>query len=59
VIIDLEEKLSCISYSLLQVLKKNMPIGLQINNRLYGPGVSQTHKINMLKELALYTGRQR
>jgi uncharacterized protein (DUF58 family) len=58
-ITDLEEKLSCISYSLLKVLRKNMPIGLQINNRLYEPGVSQTHKINMLKELALYTGRQR
>ncbi len=51
---DLEEKLSCISYSLLQILKKNMPIGLKINNRLYEPGVSRTHKINMLKELALY-----
>lgn len=51
---DLEEKLSCISYSLLQVLKRNMPIGLKINNRLYEPGVSRTHKINMLKELALY-----
>jgi uncharacterized protein (DUF58 family) len=51
---DLEEKLSCISYSLLQVLKRNMPIGLKINNRLYEPGVSRAHKINMLKELALY-----
>jgi uncharacterized protein (DUF58 family) len=51
---DLEEKLSCISYSLLQVLKKNMPIGLKINSRLLEPGVSRTHKINMLKELALY-----
>ncbi|MCX5811462.1 MAG: DUF58 domain-containing protein [Proteobacteria bacterium] len=51
---DLEEKLSCIAYSLLQVLKKHMPIGLKINNRLYEPGASRVHKINMLKELALY-----
>ncbi|MCX5807155.1 MAG: DUF58 domain-containing protein [Proteobacteria bacterium] len=51
---DMEEKLSCISFSLLQVLKKNMPIGLKINNRLYEPGVSQIHRINMLRELALY-----
>lgn len=51
---DLEEKLSCIAYSLLQIIKKNMPIGLKINDRLYEPEVSQGHKINMLKELALY-----
>jgi uncharacterized protein (DUF58 family) len=51
---DMEEKLSCVSFSLLQVLKKNMPIGLKINNRLFEPGVSQIHRINMLKELALY-----
>jgi len=51
---DLEEKISCISYSLIQVLKKNMPIGLMINNRFYEPGISRTHKANMLKELALY-----
>jgi uncharacterized protein (DUF58 family) len=51
---DLEEKLSCISYSILQALKKNMPVGLKINDRVYEPGVSRAHKINMLKELALY-----
>jgi uncharacterized protein (DUF58 family) len=51
---DMEEKLSCIAYSLLQALKKNIPIGLKINKRLFAPGVSRGHKINMLKELALY-----
>jgi len=51
---DLEEKLSCISYSIVKILKKNMPIGLKINNRIYEPGVSQFHKISMLKELAIY-----
>jgi len=54
IIKDLEEKISCISYSIIQILKKNMPIGLRINDRLYEPGTSHGHKINMLKELALY-----
>ena len=51
---DLEERISCIAYSIVQLLKKNMPIGLRMNGRFYEPGVSQAHKISMLKELALY-----
>ncbi len=52
---DIEERLSCVAYSLLQIIKKGYaPVGLKINGRFYEPGASQTHKINMLKELALY-----
>jgi uncharacterized protein (DUF58 family) len=51
---DMEEKISCIAYSIVQLLKKNIPIGLKINNKLYEPGTSYSHKISMLKELALY-----
>ncbi len=55
-ITDTEEKISCIAYSIVQLLKKNIPIGLKINGRLYEPDISYTHKVSMLKELALYNG---
>ncbi len=51
---DTEEKISCIAYSIVQMLKKNIPIGLKIDGRLYEPDTSYAHKMNMLKELALY-----
>jgi uncharacterized protein (DUF58 family) len=54
---DIEEKLSCIAYSLLRIIRRNAPVGLKMNGRLYEPGVSQFHKINMLKGLALFESR--
>jgi uncharacterized protein (DUF58 family) len=54
---ETEEKLSCIAYSLLQIIKRNTPVGLKVNGRFYEPGFSQLHKMSMLKELALYEGR--
>lgn len=53
---DTEEKISCIAYSIVRLIRKNIPIGLKINGRLYEPDVSYAHKISMLKELALYNG---
>lgn len=49
-----EKKISCITYILLQLYKKNIPVGLRINNRLYKPDSSGAHKISILKELAMY-----
>lgn len=49
-----EKKISCIAYILLQLLKKNIPVGLRINNRLYKPDSSGAHKISLMKELAMY-----
>lgn len=54
IIKDVEEKISCISYSIVQLLKKNMPVGLKIKDMLYEPGTSGNHKVSMLKGLALY-----
>jgi uncharacterized protein (DUF58 family) len=54
---EIEEKLSCIAYSLLQIIKGHTPVGLKMNGRFYEPGFSQIHKVSMLKELALYQGR--
>lgn len=57
-----EEKISCITYMILKLLKQNIPVGLRIRNKLYKPGISgkltegqvKAGKINMLRELALY-----
>ncbi len=49
-----EEKISCISFSIIQLIKKRMPVGLKIKGNLYEPGVTLSHKISMLRSLALY-----
>ncbi len=51
---NIEERISCITYIILQLLKKNIPVGLKIGNRFYKPDVSNAHKITILKELSLY-----
>jgi uncharacterized protein (DUF58 family) len=51
---NIEEKISCITYMILQLLKKNIPVGLRIGDRFYKPDVSISHKINILRDLALY-----
>ncbi len=51
---NIEERISSIAYAVVQFCKKNIPIGLKINNNLYLPDVSPAHKITLLKELALY-----
>lgn len=57
---DLEEKISCVTYVLLKLLKRNIPVGLKIDGALYKP-FSKTHKartkalkFTMLTKLALY-----
>jgi len=54
---DTEEKISCIAYSVSKLIKNNTPIGLKIKDRLYNPDITQSHKINMLRELAIYEDR--
>jgi uncharacterized protein (DUF58 family) len=57
---DVEEKISCITYLLLKLLKQNIPAGLRMGGVLHKPlmGVYreriQAHKIAMLKKLALF-----
>ena len=51
---NVEEKISCISYSIIQLIKRKMPVGLKIKDNMYEPGTSHSHKINMLKELAMF-----
>jgi uncharacterized protein (DUF58 family) len=53
-ITNIEERISSVAYAIVQFCKNNIPIGLKINGNLYLPDVSPAHKINLLRELALY-----
>jgi uncharacterized protein (DUF58 family) len=51
---DIEQKISCIAYTIVQLIRKNIPVGLRLNGALFAPAVSNTHKAILLTELALY-----
>jgi len=51
---DIEQKISCIAYTIVQLVRKNIPIGLRLNGAFFAPAVSNTHKATLLTELALY-----
>lgn len=55
---DIEQKISCIAYTIVQMIKKNIPIGLRLNGNLFAPSVSGNHKKTLLTELALYGSRE-
>jgi uncharacterized protein (DUF58 family) len=49
-----ELKLSCITYLILEMMKRGVPVGLKIKDKFYKPSLSYNHKITLLTELALY-----
>jgi uncharacterized protein (DUF58 family) len=51
---DTEQKISCVSYTIVQLIKKNIPIGLRLNGTFFAPAVTNTHKAALLTELALF-----
>jgi len=51
---DTEQKISCVAYTIVQLVRKNIPIGLRLNGSFFSPGVSNTHKATLLTELARY-----
>ncbi|PMP96014.1 MAG: hypothetical protein C0169_04875 [Thermodesulfobacterium geofontis] len=53
-ILEKELKLSCITYLILEMMKKGIPVGLKIKEKIYKPNLSYKHKITLLTELALY-----
>lgn len=53
-IANIEERISSIAYAIVQFTRKNIPVGLKINGNLCLPDVSSAHKLNLLRELALY-----
>ena len=57
---DIEEKISCVTYLVLKLFRKNVPFALRINGKLLRAGLaassgqSKADKTVMLRELALY-----
>ncbi len=51
---DREEKISCITYFIINSFRNKIPVGLKLTGTIYKPGLSKTHKISMLRGLALY-----
>jgi uncharacterized protein (DUF58 family) len=51
---DLESKLSCVTYTINRLIKKNTPVGLRLQQQFFPPGINRSHKFRMLRELALY-----
>jgi uncharacterized protein (DUF58 family) len=49
-----EERISCVTYLLLRLYRRNIPVGLRIGGLEFGPGTSASLKTNMIRELALY-----
>ncbi|MBF0515685.1 MAG: DUF58 domain-containing protein, partial [Nitrospirae bacterium] len=52
-IADKEERISCITYAVLSMLKRNIPVGLKINDMTITPGVSYSCRAALLNALAL------
>ncbi|MDO8282763.1 MAG: DUF58 domain-containing protein [Thermodesulfovibrionia bacterium] len=50
----LEEKISCITYAVLQLHNKGVPFGFKIRDKIYLPETTNYHKYTVLNELALY-----
>jgi len=56
---DIEQKISYIAYTIVQLIRKNIPIGLRLNGAFFAPAVSNTHKATLLTELALFGSHER
>nr|WP_320115840.1 DUF58 domain-containing protein [uncultured Desulfuromonas sp.] len=50
----LEQQLRCAAFLISDLLRRNQPVGLKLNDTLIPPALGQGHKIHLLKELATY-----
>lgn len=51
---DLETRLSRVTYTINRFIKHNTPVGLRLDQQFFPPGLHKSHKLRMLKELAVY-----
>jgi uncharacterized protein (DUF58 family) len=57
---NMEERISCITYTILKLLRQNIPVGLKIKGSFYKPLRTaqgerlRANKLNMLRALAVY-----
>jgi uncharacterized protein (DUF58 family) len=50
----IEERLSCVTFLVLDLMEKEVPVGIRFSHRLFEPALSESHKLGIMKELALY-----
>ncbi len=50
----LEYRISCATFVILNLMRSGIPVGLIMAGKKYKPGISNSHRMNMLKDLALY-----
>ncbi|PLX94411.1 MAG: hypothetical protein C0620_06025 [Desulfuromonas sp.] len=50
----LEQQLRCASFLINDLMRRNQPVGLKLNNLVLPAALGQGHKIQLLKELATY-----
>ncbi len=51
---DLETRLSKATFLVNRLMKRGYPVGLDLNGKLIPPARGEQHRLNLLKELALY-----
>ena len=51
---DVEKRLSKATFLVNRLMKKGYPVGLALNGRLIPPARGEQHRLNLLRELALY-----
>ena len=49
-----EEKISCVTFAILDLMRKSIPVGLRLGSRSFPPALSDSHRFTMMKELAFY-----
>ncbi|GKT06941.1 DUF58 domain-containing protein [Desulforhabdus sp. TSK] len=51
---DLEHAVSCVTYTILKLLRTRTPVGLHLDGETLKPDVSAAHRLRILTKLALY-----
>ncbi|MCK8602578.1 DUF58 domain-containing protein [Desulfoferrobacter suflitae] len=51
---DLEHRISCVTYLILNFIRSNVPVGLVIAGERFKPAATTAHKLTLLKKLAVY-----
>jgi uncharacterized protein (DUF58 family) len=50
----IEERVSCAAFLVLDLIEKQVPVGIRFAHRLFEPAVSEPHRLGIMRELALY-----
>lgn len=51
---DLEHTISCVTFTVLKLIRLQIPVGFSMGGETFKPSTSESHKIRILTKLALY-----